>query len=76
MKDPRTKDADPQIKRYLSTLPPEQLDCVRHAHRCDVGITIVWSWLPSPEDEMKYTFEDSPLMHTQLGKYDDPEYDK
>ena len=72
MKD--TQESDPQIERYLSTWPPEQLNCVRHAHRCEVGIVVVWSWLP--EDEMKSTFEDSPLMHTQLGKYDDPEYDK
>lgn len=69
-------ETDPQIERYLATLPTEQLDCVRHAHRCDAGIMVVWSWLPAPEDKMQSWFEDSPLMHAQLGKYDDPEYDK
>lgn len=68
--------SDPQIERYLNTLTPKQLDCVRHAHRCDAGIMVVWSWLPAPEDEMQSAFEDCPLMHAQLGKYSDPEYDK
>ena len=67
---------DEQIGRYLNTLPPEQLDFVRHAHRSELGITVVWSWMPAEGDEMPFTFEDCPLMHFQLGKYADPEYDK
>jgi hypothetical protein len=72
----REEMKDNQIGRYLNALPLEHLDLIRGVNRSDAGLTVVWSYLPMEYDVMPAIFEDCPLYHAQLGKYDNPNYDK